>query len=122
MRLILSILFILLYLFQSIFLRFIYPDYLIDADVWDSWYYARCQIYEMLFLIGLLIPLFKKNKLGNSFIVLSITLVFFSNVDKLLLGVFDFLHRDKFVYLASIMFSIIYYKYYEWIYGEASNA
>jgi len=116
MRLILSILFILLYLFQSIFLRFIYPDYLIDADVWDNWYFTRCQIYEILFLIALLIPLLKKNRIGDSFVFLSLTLVFFSNIDKNVIGVFDFMYRDNFVYIASILFSTVYYKYYERIY------
>ena len=112
MRVVLVIIFIALYVTNHKIMGLIYPDYQINYDVFLQYYYTRSQVYELLFLVGLCIPFTKPSLTGNSFIILAIALLVFSNIDKVLLGNFSFVRRDWFVLATSIIAARTYYEFY----------
>lgn len=111
MRCILAILFIGLYTLQALFLGDLFPGYMEqgNAHIWDKWYYARAQIYEMLFLIALLLPFSKSKAIGNAFLVAAIGLIFFSAFDKWVFVQFHYQDGDYLSFLFSALSAIVFY-------------
>lgn len=84
MQSILLIIFILLYVFNVNICAYFYPEYLIDYDVWEQWYYMRGKVYEVIFLILLLIPFTKITVLSKSLALFCLIVVGASFIDKIL--------------------------------------
>jgi len=84
MQAVLLILFLLLYVFNVNICAYFYPEYLIDYDVWEQWYYLRGKIYEVMFFIAILIPYFKTTTISKSLGLFGLILISASFIDKIL--------------------------------------
>lgn len=85
-----------------------YPDFQESMKEWDKWYYLRCKIYEVMFLIAFLFPVFKSTRLSKALTITSGFIVACSVVDKWQ-GVFDFHPHDYIVNISGVLVGLIYY-------------
>lgn len=102
------VVFLILWKFNKDICDYYYPDY---KDDFNSWYYFRCKIYEVMFFIALLFPFTKTTRISKSVTAGGLFYVGCSVVDKVLQGIHLELLRDWFVVLpASIFIGYLTYK------------
>ncbi len=114
MRIVLIILFAALYLGNSHICTYLVPyDYNDPSTyhLYEKWWQVRDVIYEVMFLILLAIPLYKRSKVSRAILFALGLLIFFSAVDKLQ-GVNEYHFHDLFILLVSIIAAFEAYRYY----------
>ena len=67
-----------------------------DLD-FGKWYYLRCDIYEVMFLIAVIIPWFKTTLFSKSLMVFGGVLIGASVIDKVFLDVHTISDREWFI-------------------------
>lgn len=108
MRSITIILFFFLWFFNTEITIWIYPNFNSSNEAFKEWYYLRCRIYEVMFLISYLIPI-KEDRYSESLRYSVMLVLFFSAVDKLLNSIFGFHPHDIIVYAFSILIGLLVY-------------
>jgi hypothetical protein len=111
MRIVISIIFILLYFGNYQITSWIVPGDLSDYDVWLSWYDTRNVIIQFMYMVGASIALTKKSLMGNSLVVFAVVLISCGAVDKIQ-GISTYHIHDILAISISIIFSIAYYTYH----------
>lgn len=106
MRSILVILFFALWFFNTETTMWIYPEFNSSSEAFKEWYYLRCRIYEVMFLISYLIPI-KEDRYSKALTWFVIIVLFFSAVDKILNNVFGFHPHDIVVYGTAILVGLL---------------
>jgi uncharacterized membrane protein len=75
-----------------------------------DWYYVRCNIYEVMFLVGAIIALLKKDRLSQAILSGAALLFACSVVDKLIQNVYSYEIHDIWALLAATLVAIKVYK------------
>ena len=99
MQLVLILLFLILWKFNTNICTYFYGYDPSDPGtfyLFEKWYYLRDQIYEVLFLIGFLIPFHKITRISRGALVFGLVYIGSSVIDKSL-GIFTEKLRDYFV-------------------------
>lgn len=113
-RLILIILFYLLWQFGYEICTYFHPYDHQDANTfmhWEGYYYLRDRINELMLLILVAIPMFKPSRLSSAVIVGVLFSVFCSVIDKVLQNQFSEVLRDWMVILpASVFLGYLVYR------------
>ena len=109
MRVFLLILFLTLWKFNTNICNYYY-DY---KSNFSEWYYLRCDIYEAMFLIALLITFFKTTLYSRTLIFFGSVLIGWSVIDKNILSNYNTLEVDMFIILPLAITSSLYYLYHQ---------
>jgi len=75
-----------------------------------DWCYVRCNIYEVMFLVGAVIALLKKDRLSQAILSGAALLFACSVVDKLIQNVYSYEIHDIWALLAATLVAIKVYK------------
>lgn len=119
MRLVVVILFYLLWQFNKEIAEFFHPydgsseERIIETyHHFPGFYYLRDKLYEVLMLIGIVIPLTPRSKVSEAALVGVLFSLVCSVADKLLQNQFEEVLRDWMVVLpASVFLGYLYYRY-----------
>ena len=93
MRASLLIIFLTLWKFNTDICNYYY-DYSID---FSEWYYLRCDIYEVMFLVAIIIPWFKSTLFSRGVMLFGLVLIAASVIDKVFIN--DYALTDKFYFV-----------------------
>ena len=87
-------------------------DHYYNYDLeYGQWYYLRCDIYEVMFLIAMLIPLFKQTLFSKSLLIFSLVLISISAFCKIVLNEHEVTERFYFLIIPlAVSTGYIYYE------------
>tara|TARA_R100000951_G_scaffold103090_2_gene95518 strand:+ start:2407 stop:2775 length:369 start_codon:yes stop_codon:yes gene_type:complete len=111
MKIFLPILFFTLYLGNSLFCEFIYPNAAVDYSEWLKYFFMKETTYEIMFFIALSIPLFKSSLISRSITVAVLAFVFGSIIDKGINNNPELSAHDVIVFAFALCVGIAYYLY-----------
>lgn len=109
MRIFLPILFFTLYLGNNLFCEFIYPNAAVEYSEWLKYFALKETLYELMFFIALLIPLFKSSLVSKSITIAVLSFVFGSIIDKGIMNNFEINIHDLVVFAFAICVGSFYY-------------
>ncbi len=76
-----------------------------------QWYYLRCDVYEVMFLIAVIIPWFKSTVYSKTIMFFGGVLIGWSVVGKVFLDSYNTTDIDMFIILPLAITSSLYYLY-----------
>ncbi len=111
MRLVLIILFIALWFSNTKICYWVYPEASLNYDDYNAAIFLKHKIYELMFLVALSLPFFKKTKISKALTIGTLLLVGASLIDKAVHQVYSYHAHDVIVIAGSIFVTLIVYKY-----------
>lgn len=91
------------------FCEFIYPDAAVKYSEWLKYFALKETIYETMFFVLLLIPLFKSSLISRTLTIGVLSFVFGSIIDKGIMNNFEINIHDVVVFGFAICVSALYY-------------
>jgi len=110
-RNILILLFIIMYFLNGYIATYLVPDFNVEYDKYVEMIQLKDKLYEIMFLIVLAIPLFKKTRLSKALTVGTLLLVGASLIDKSVHHTYSYHVHDIVVIVGSLFAILIVYKY-----------
>lgn len=107
-RLVLILLLLFLFHYNIEICTYYFPDFQESSTKWKEWYYLRCRIYEVMFLIGFAIPLFKGNQISTS-ISLGCVVILIGSVTDKFTGIYSSHWHDTIVYILALAVVITHF-------------
>lgn len=110
-NLIIVIVLILAYLFNSNLAEYLYPDAASDYDQWKKYYNLRNQIYAVMFFVSFLYVFFNSRLWVKSLAAFALFVTFGSVIDKVFYNFYQFKYTDWFIIFAGAVAAIYVYRH-----------
>lgn len=102
-NLIITIVLVLGYVFNSNIAEYLYPEAATNYDQWLQYYNLRNQIYSILFFLTFLFIFFNSRGLTKSLAMFAVFISFASMIDKVFYNFYQFKASDYIVIAAGVM-------------------